>query len=130
SWVYGAHGHNFVKTMLRLGRERDTLRVVDDQRGTPTSAADLAEAILALAGRLAGGAVSEPGFGTFHCAGQGETTWCGFARAILALAAPDLGREVRVEAITTAEFPTPARRPGNSTLDCALIRDAHGIALR
>lgn len=130
AWVYGVHGHNFVKTMLRLGRERDTLKVVDDQHGTPTHAAELADAILELAERIEAGSVEGNGWGTFHCAGQGETTWCGFAREIFAVAEQDLGRKVRVDAITTAEFPTPAERPGNSRLDCSLLRAVHGIELR
>ena len=130
SWLYGVHGSNFVKTMLRLGRERERLRVVDDQHGTPTFAGDLAGAILTLAGRLQSGDWPEDGFGTFHCAGQGATTWCCFAREIFAAAAPTLGRQPEIEAITTTDYTTPARRPLHSVLDCGRIARVHGIALR
>ena len=130
AWVYGIHGHNFVKTMLRLGRERDTLQVVDDQRGCPTFAADLADAILALVARLRAGQVGEDGFGTFHCAGEGAVTWCGFARHIFETAAPVLKTVPTVEAIGTAQYPTPAQRPANSVLDCRRLQRVHGLTLR
>lgn len=133
AWVYGIHGHNFVKTMLRLGHEHDQLRVVDDQRGCPTFAGDLADTILALASRLDGGAAGPmpvDGFGTFHAAGQGTTSWCGFARRIVALAGPRLTRRPLVQAIATADFPTPARRPANSMLDCDRLARVHGLRLR
>jgi dTDP-4-dehydrorhamnose reductase len=116
AWVYGVHGANFLKTMLRLAAERDVLRVVADQRGSPTATRDLAEAILAVRAALMAGA--EP-WGTYHVAGQGETTWHGFASAIIAEQARFTGRSPIVDAITTAEFPTPARRPANSVLDSA-----------
>lgn len=130
SWLYGVHGQNFVKTMLRRARERESLRVVDDQHGAPTCAGDLAEAILTLAGRLQSGDWPDEGFGTFHCTNHGATTWCGFARKIFAAAAPTLGRQPEIEAITTNDYPTPARRPLHSVLDCRLIARVHGIALR
>ena len=130
SWLYGVHGANFVKTMLRLGREREKLRVVDDQHGSPTFAGDLADAVLTLAGRVRSGDWPDGGFGTFHCAGQGATTWCGFAREIFAAAAPTLGRQPEIEAISTDNYPTAARRPLRSVLDCGLIARVHGIALR
>jgi dTDP-4-dehydrorhamnose reductase len=129
AWVYGVHGHNFVKTMLRLGAERDVLRIVDDQRGCPTSAADLAEAILGLAGKLSAPGVEESAFGTFHCVGKGETTWYGFAREIFAAARPHLAKTPRLEPITTADYPTPARRPANSVLDCSRLKAVHGMSL-
>ncbi|MFD2181634.1 dTDP-4-dehydrorhamnose reductase [Rhodoplanes azumiensis] len=115
AWVYGPFGGNFMKTMLRLGRERDVLRVVDDQRGTPTSSADLAAASLAIAARL----VNDPDDhgGTFHFTDAGETTWCGFARAIFEIAGPRLAKTPEVVAIATADYPTPARRPADSRLD-------------
>ena len=106
SWVCGAHGRNFVKTMLRLAAERDTWGVVDDQHGTPTFTADLADAIY----RLVVGRVP----GTFHLSNQGPTTWFGFARAVLELAGHD---PERIKPITTAEYPVPAPRPANSVLD-------------
>lgn len=130
AWVYGIHGQNFVKTMLRIARERDTVRVVDDQRGCPTFAGDLADAILELAVRLRDGRVADKGLGTFHCVNQGATTWHGFARKIFEIAALVLERKPTVEAITTAEYRTPARRPANSVLDCSRLSRVHGLTLR
>lgn len=130
AWVYGVHGHNFVKTMLRLGAERDTLRVVDDQRGSPTFTGDLAGAVLAVARRLTDDAVPEEAYGTFHCTGTGATTWYGFANRIFEIAAPRTGRRPRVEPITTALYPTPAKRPASSVLDCGKLARIHGIMLR
>jgi dTDP-4-dehydrorhamnose reductase len=127
AWVYSAHGHNFVKTMLRLGAERPVLRVVADQIGSPTSAADIAAAIGAVVARLASGNTS---WGTYHFAGGGAVTWHGFAEAIFELAAPWRGPPPLVEAITTADYPTPARRPANSVLDCSQIGEAFGIVPR
>jgi dTDP-4-dehydrorhamnose reductase len=130
AWVYGVHGHNFVKTMLRLGRERDVLRVVDDQRGSPTYAADIADALIVVARRLIGETLPEGAYGTFHYTGGGAVTWHGFAEKIFEFAAHDLGRRPKVEAITTAEYPTPAKRPANSVLDCSKIGRIHGIMQR
>lgn len=127
AWVYSAHGHNFVRTMLRLAGERPVLRVVADQTGSPTSATDLAGAIATIAQRLAAGATA---WGTYHFAGAGAVTWHGFAEAIFELAAPWRGPPPRVEAITTAEYPTPARRPANSVLDCSGLARAFGIVPR
>lgn len=124
AWVYGREGANFVKTMLRLGAERDVLRIVDDQRGCPTYADDLAAAILAIAGRTQAAEGQ-----TFHLAGGGETTWFGFARAIFAEAARHGARVPRLEPITTAEYPTPARRPANSVLNCAKAKRVLGVEL-
>ena len=126
SWVYAGHGANFVRTMLRLAGERDELRVVDDQHGIPTSSGDIARAILAIAVKL-DAARSESRYipwGTYHYAATGPTTWCGFARAIVERAAARTGRQPKVTAISTAEFPTPARRPANSVLDCARVEQA------
>ena len=123
AWVYSAHGHNFVKTMLRLAAERPALRVVADQRGSPTAASDIAAALIAIAAKIGAG---ERHWGTFHFTGAGETTWHGFAEAIVALA----GRRMPVEAIATADYPTPARRPANSVLDCSKIAAAYGIVAR
>jgi dTDP-4-dehydrorhamnose reductase len=128
AWVYSPFGHNFVKTMLRLARERDTLRVVADQRGCPTAAGDLAEAILNIV-RMINRETSIP-WGTYHYCGAGSTTWHGFAVAIMELAAPVLGRKVQVIPIATADYPTPASRPANSVLDCSRIRQRLGIELR
>jgi dTDP-4-dehydrorhamnose reductase len=127
SWVYGEFGNNFLKTILRLARERDELRVVADQRGSPTSTLDLAEAILAIATRLI---ADENVWGTYHFAGGGVTTWHGFASRIVAAQAPLTGRSPRVAPITTAEYPLPARRPANSELDCSLFAHTFGIQAR
>jgi dTDP-4-dehydrorhamnose reductase len=116
SWVFGVHGPNFVKTMLRLGRERPELRIVDDQRGGPTEARDIADAILAMA-RIC----RQPAFsawGTYHLAGAPSTSWYGFAEAIFACAR---GPAPRLVPIATSDYPTPAKRPLNSVLDCSRI---------
>jgi dTDP-4-dehydrorhamnose reductase len=123
AWVYGIHGANFLKTMLRLAGERDVLRVVADQRGCPTATRDLAEAILAVHAALAAGA--EP-WGTYHFAGQGETSWHGFAEAIVEAQARFSGRRPVVEAIATADYPLPARRPANSVLDSSRFAATFG----
>lgn len=128
SWVYAAEGRNFVRTMLRLGAERDRLRVVADQRGCPTTATDLAVAILAVAARLRAGWREEYG-GVFHAAGSGETTWHGLAVATFAAAARYGARVPAVEAITTAEYPTRARRPADSRLDCGKLAAVFGVRL-
>ena len=127
AWVYSAHGHNFVKTMLRLAGERPVLRVVADQTGSPTGAADIAGAIARIAQHIAAG---NPAWGTCHFAGAGAVTWHGFAEAIFELAQPWRGPPPRVEAIATADYPTPAQRPANSVLDCARIAAAFGITPR
>lgn len=124
SWVYGAYGNNFLKTMLRLAGERDQLRVVADQRGCPTATRDLAEAVLAAALAAAGG---DARWGTYHFAGTGATTWHGFASAIVAAAAEHTGRRPKVDAITTADYPTPARRPRNSELASDLFERTFGV---
>jgi dTDP-4-dehydrorhamnose reductase len=126
AWAYSPFGGNFVKTMLRLADERDRLRVVDDQRGNPTSALDLADAALALIDRGAtAGWPWAPGE-VFHAAGSGETTWCGFAREIFAITEAAGGPSCAVEAITTAEYPTLAKRPANSRLDCSKLATTLG----
>jgi dTDP-4-dehydrorhamnose reductase len=127
AWVYSAHGHNFVKTMLRLAGERPVLRVVADQTGSPTSATDIAAAIAAVVRRIAAG---ERQWGTYHFTGAGAVTWHGFAEAIFELAEPWRGPPPRVEAITTADYPTAAQRPANSVLDCSRIGKAFGITPR
>ena len=109
SWLYGEFGQNFLKTMVRLAQEREELRVVADQRGSPTSTRDLADAILRIAPLLAQG---EDVWETYHFTGSGVTTWRGL-RPIVAAQTPLTGRKPRVTPITTAEFPTPARRPAN-----------------
>jgi dTDP-4-dehydrorhamnose reductase len=129
AWLVGIHGHNFVKTMLRLGRERETLKVVSDQQGCPTFAADLAEAILDLAMQVRRER-SAP-WGTYHCCGEGATTWHAFAEAIFEMAGKYEKFAVkRVEPISTEDYPTPARRPANSVLDCSKIKRYFGIRPR
>ena len=117
AWVYAAHGHNFVKTMLRLGAERGNLRVVADQIGCPTSAHDIADAILRL--------VDIDATGTYHMAGASQASWHELATATFELAELD----VAVEAIGTAENPTPAPRPANSRLDSTALASATHVRL-
>jgi dTDP-4-dehydrorhamnose reductase len=119
AWVYSRHRSNFVKTMLRLARDRPELRVVADQVGSPTSASDLAEALVALGAKLIQGDVGATG--VFHYAGAGETSWAGFAEAIMVGAARRGAPAVPVVPISSAEFPTPAARPANSRLACARL---------
>jgi dTDP-4-dehydrorhamnose reductase len=127
SWVFSAHGQNFLKTMLRLAAERDELRVVADQQGRPTAANDLADAMLLVASRIRAGA---PSFGTYHFAGSGETTWHGFAQAHVDEQAPITGKKPRVTPITTQAYPTPAKRPANSVLATAAFEHAFGVVPR
>jgi dTDP-4-dehydrorhamnose reductase len=120
SWVVSAHGANFVKTMLRLGAERDSLRVVADQIGGPTPAAAIADALhVATAAMVAGHAG-----GTFHFTGAPDVSWADFARAIMQAA--DL--PCRIEDIPTSDYPTPAQRPLNSRLDCTSFEREFGIS--
>ncbi|RAP58409.1 dTDP-4-dehydrorhamnose reductase [Oleiagrimonas sp. MCCC 1A03011] len=133
AWVYDAHGRNFLRTMLRLGAERDRLTVVDDQHGTPTSA-DLIAATTAHVLRRwlnADTMTRRAQSGVYHLVADGQTTWCGFARAIMERAAKAglLDRTPQIEPITTAEFPTPAKRPAWSVLDTARIRETFDVEL-
>ena len=129
AWLYGVHGNNFVKTMLRLGKEQDLIRVVADQYGGPTFAGDLADAILSIAGRIH--ETDNIPWGTYHFCGQGITTWHGFTEEILAIAKQHISLKVeKVEAITTSDYPTPAQRPANSAFDCSLINTHFGIRPR
>lgn len=125
AWVYASHSANFLRTMLRVGAERDVLRVVADQVGTPTPAALIAD--------VTAQALQHPGglSGTWHLTANGETSWHGFAEAIFAeaVAAGKLARAPKVEAITTAEYPTPAKRPAYSGLDVSKLEADFDIAL-
>ncbi|QTA85754.1 dTDP-4-dehydrorhamnose reductase [Desulfonema magnum] len=132
AWLYGAHGQNFVKTMLRLGKEKEVIRVVADQYGSPTSAANLADAALSIArGVLKDAGKIAPSWGTYHYCGKGVTSWHGFTEMIFELAKP-YGeiQTTRVEPVTTAEYPTAAKRPPFSALDCGRIQKNFGITTR
>ncbi|WP_072393112.1 dTDP-4-dehydrorhamnose reductase [Hyphomicrobium sp. CS1GBMeth3] len=128
-WVYSPFSANFAKTILRLAGERDTLRVVADQTGGPSSALDIADGLLAMARNIA----SEPERGNlkglFHMSPEGVATWADFAEAICGWLGETRGRNVNVERITTADYPTPARRPANSRLDSSRLAALHGIRL-
>jgi dTDP-4-dehydrorhamnose reductase len=116
-----AHGSNFVKTMLRLAETRETISVVADQIGGPTPAAAIASALVDMAGQL----IADPAkSGTYHFSGAPDVSWADFAREIFRQA----GLATRVEDIPTAAYPTPARRPLNSRLDCTTLQDRFGIA--
>jgi dTDP-4-dehydrorhamnose reductase len=125
AWVYAAHGKNFARTMLNAARKTSTLRVVADQRGTPTAAPDLAAAILDIAEILRRDGWDEAYRGIFHATGGGETTWHGFAGAIFAAA----GLSPEVLPITTADWPTPAKRPADSRLDCTKLARVFEVRL-
>jgi dTDP-4-dehydrorhamnose reductase len=121
SWVFSAHGNNFLKTMLRLSETRDHLTIVADQIGGPTPAGDIARTCLTLAEALK----TDPNKGgTYHYSGAPDASWADFAREIFAAA----GRAVTVEDIPTSAYPTPATRPLNSRLDCASLQQTFGIA--
>ncbi len=138
SWVYGTRGKNFLLTILKLARERELLRVVGDQHGAPTWSRELAEMTAAVLGRCEASASGGPleellregggGSPVFHAAGAGETTWYGFAVEAVRLM-QERNPEVRfaeIESITTAEYPTPARRPGNSRMNCNKLSERLG----
>lgn len=125
SWVFSADGTNFVKTMLRLGADRSTLRVVADQIGRPTAAADIAAAIAFLEPFVTDGRIDGP----LHFGGNDPISWHGFAETIFDLAAEQGRKRPQVEAITTAEYPTPAKRPANSVLDCNRFLALPGASL-
>ena len=140
SWVYGPHGKNFLLTMLRLGATRDELRVVDDQRGAPTSSRCLARLVREVLDRngdtdqITRAEVDEVAArsGLYHASAAGETTWFGFAQAIFAEAARQErleGRMPRIVPIPTRDYPTPARRPANSVLSSARLESAFGVSI-
>jgi dTDP-4-dehydrorhamnose reductase len=123
SWVFSATGNNFVKTMLRLGKEREALGIVDDQHGCPTSARSIAKVLLNIADRYLQGRVIE--WGTYHYCNQSETTWFGFAKSIFKQAGGF--EKLQLNVIATSDYPTPARRPQNSVLDCSKLEANFGI---
>ncbi len=126
SWLYGVYRHNFVKTILKLAAERKSLRVVADQSGSPTSAEDLAKTVLIIAEKIGTHKKSE--WGTYHYCGAGITSWHGLAKKVIELATPYATLQTRqVEAISTAEWPTPAPRPPYSALNCTRLKNQFGI---
>ena len=128
AWVYSPFSANFIKTMLRLAGERDELGVVADQHGNPTSALDIASAVITVLENL--GKSPDPALrGTFHMTGSGEANWAEFAQAIFAASATHGGPTARVRAISTADYPTPAKRPANSRLDSSKLERIHGVRL-
>jgi dTDP-4-dehydrorhamnose reductase len=124
SWVFSEYGNNFVKTMLRLGRERTELRIVHDQQGCPTAARDIARASLIVAQRMTNGGSD---WGTWHFSSTPPTTWFEFSRAIFEEATERGYTAPQLHAITTAEYPTPARRPLNSVLENTRFRDRFDV---
>jgi len=120
SWVFSAHGGNFVKTMLRLGAERDKLTIVADQIGGPTAAADIAAALITMARAFHAGTGQS---GIYHFSGAPDVSWADFAREIFTQS----GLTLVVEDIPTSAYPTPAQRPANSRLDCSSLQAAFGI---
>jgi dTDP-4-dehydrorhamnose reductase len=128
AWVYSSEGKNFVTTMLRLATDRSILRVVGDQHGNPTAASDIAAAVMQIAQNL----VANPGpeaYGVFHLSGTGEASWAQFAERIFQGAAARGLPKASVEAIPGSDYPTPARRPGNSRLDCAKVGRVHRVVM-
>ena len=126
SWLFAEGGPSFVHTMLRLAKERPVLRVVADQHGRPTLTRDLADAIVRIAQRLQLGAPIA--WGTYHFASAGRASWCDVARQIVELQAPYTGRKPPVDAISTDEYPTPAKRPRNSELDTSKLERALALS--
>ena len=130
SWVYGARGSNFLLTMLRLARERSELRIVDDQIGAPTSSECIAQATAGILAQLlapAGGGLDGRS-GIYNLTSTGETSWCGFAKALLTQSAATFGFSVpSLVPIRTSDYPRPARRPANSRLSCQRLAETFGI---
>ena len=128
AWVYSPFGANFVKTMLRLAGDREEVRVVADQRGNPTSALDLADGILAIADRLIGSS-DRTERGVFHMVGRQEASWAELAGAVFTTSAKSGGPSASVVPIASVDYPTAARRPANSRLDCSKLSRVYGIQL-
>lgn len=127
AWVFGEHGHNFVKTMLRLAKDRDSLGIVGDQFGGPTYAGDIAKTLIEIANQILAG--KENAFGVYHFTGKPYVSWYEFANAIFVEAELQklLEKQPHLKAITTAEYPTPAKRPANSRLDLTKIKQVFNI---
>ncbi|MFL5191330.1 MAG: dTDP-4-dehydrorhamnose reductase, partial [Microvirga sp.] len=129
AWVYSPFGKNFVKTMLRLAADREELGVVADQYGSPTSALDIADGIFAVGRNLLEKPEDRSLRGLFHLTGTGFASWAEFATEIFTLSARFGGPSAKVRSIETADYPTPAKRPANSRLDCSKLKQAHGVVL-
>lgn len=129
AWVFGAQGNNFVKTMLRLAKDRDELSVVADQFGRPSPAKDIAKTLIILAEQYQKEKTLE--WGTYHYCGDEKVSWCGFAKEILKQAKEQglIEKDIKVNAITTAEYQDPTKRPANSVLDCEKIKNTFGIEM-
>lgn len=127
AWVFGEHGHNFVKTMLRLAKDRDSLGIVGDQFGGPTYAGDIAKTLIEIANQILAG--KENAFGVYHFTGKPYVSWYEFANAIFVEAESQklLEKQPHLKTITTAEYPTPAKRPANSRLDLTKIKQTFNI---
>ncbi|MDB5578015.1 MAG: dTDP-4-dehydrorhamnose reductase [Bradyrhizobium sp.] len=129
AWIFSPFGNNFVRTMLRFAESRDEVGVVHDQRGGPTSALDIADAVLDVGAHLV--ADRQPHLrGVFHLTNAGDASWAEFAELVFRASAVRGGPAARVRRIATADYPTAAPRPSNSRLDCALIEECHGVRLR
>lgn len=126
AWLYSPWGRNFVTTMLRLAEDRDIVRVVSDQRGNPTSASDLADVILGVASQWHHGDATP---GLFHASASGDASWAEFAEQVFASSRALGSKGAEVDPITSAEYPTEARRPENSRLDCSRLYEAYKIQL-
>jgi dTDP-4-dehydrorhamnose reductase len=129
AWIYSPFGKNFVKTMLRLAQERDEIGIVADQVGSPTSALALADGIFAVAKNLLERPRDHDLRGIFHVAGAGFASWAELASETFALSAQLGGPSARVRPLTTADYPTPAKRPANSRLDCTKVDTFHHVRL-
>ena len=130
SWVFSHRGNNFLLTMLRLARQRNELRIVDDQMGAPTSSQLLARATAEVLRRILDAGIADEVLGTYHMTAAGETSWFGFAEEIFRQASPELLIKVpNLHAIPTTEYPTPAQRPLNSRLSCEKLRSKFGLVL-
>ena len=125
SWLISPFGHNFVKTVLRLAAERDEIAIVDDQRGRPTSASDLAEALLKIGHKTLDGQAR----GIFHVAGSNEASWADLAEHVVESSREAGGPAATIRRISSSEYPTPAPRPANSVLDCTKAQTSLGIVL-
>lgn len=129
SWVYSAHGKNFVRTMLNAGAKNPALKVVGDQKGNPTSSDDLAEAILSILAVLEKDGWKDAFAGIYHACGTGETTWHGLAVAALQDAVPHGQKMPEVTAIRTEDWPTPAKRPADSRMDNSKLTRVFGVTM-